>query len=94
MSYLQNRQFQAHINGTSSEKMTINYSVPQGSILGPLLFICYSSIIQEIMPNNMSVYADDHSLTESFKPGNTTVKRNLVGKVNNVRKWIIEIHLK
>ena len=81
MSYLQNRQFQVHINGTSSEKMTITYSIPQGSILGPLLFICYSSTIQEIMPNNMSGYADNHSLTESFKPGNTTIKAKLETKV-------------
>ena len=57
------------------QKMTVNYSVPQESILGPLQFNCYSTTIQEIMPNNMSGYADDHFLTESFKPGNTTVKR-------------------
>ena len=94
MSYLQNRQFQPHINGTSLEKMTRNYSVPQGSIHGPLLFNCYSSTIQEIIPNNMSGYADDHSLTESFKPGNTTIKEKLESTVNNVRKWMIENHLK
>ena len=42
----------------------------------------------------MSGYVDDHSLTESFKPGYTTVKENLESKVNNVRKWMIENHLK
>ena len=41
MSYLCNRQFKVYINGTSSEKITINYSIPQGSILGPLLFNYY-----------------------------------------------------
>ena len=94
MSYLQNRQFQVHINGTSSEKITINYSGPQESILGLLLFNCYSSMIQEIMSNNLSGYADDHSLTESFKPGNTTIKEDLECKVHNVRKWMIENPLK
>ena len=66
------------------KKNTVDYSVPQGSILGPLLFNCYSSTIQEIMPNNLSGHADYHSLTESFKPGSTTVKENLECKVNNI----------
>ena len=74
--------------------MTINYSVPQGSVLGPLLFNCYSSTLKEIMPNNMSGYADDHFLTESFKPGNNMVEENLENKANNVRKWMIKNHLK
>ena len=94
MSYLQNRQFQISINGTSSEKISINYSVPQGSILVPLLLNCYLSAIQEIFLNNLSGYADDHYLNESFKPGNTTVKENMECKVNNVRKWMIGNHLK
>ena len=76
MSYLQNMQFQVHINGTSSIIMTTNYTVPHRSMLGPFLFNCYSSTIQEIMPNNMSRYVDNHSFTESFKPGNTTVKKS------------------
>ena len=42
----------------------------------------------------MSGYAGDHSLTESFKPGNTPIKEKLESKVNNVRKWMIENHLK
>ena len=92
MSYLQNRQFQVQINVLSSEKLTINYSVPQGSILGPLLFNCYSSTIQEIMANNLSWYADYYSLTEFFKPVSMTVKENLECKVNNVRKGMIENH--
>ena len=66
-------------------KIEINYSVPQGSMHGPLLFNIYSNTIQEIIPNNLLGYADDHSLTESFKPGNTTVKENLDCKVNNIR---------
>ena len=46
------------------------------------------------MPNNISGYADNHSLTESFNPGNISVKENVKSKVNNVIKWMIENHLK
>ena len=39
-SYLQDRKFAVEINNTLSKEITINYSVPQGSILGPTLFSC------------------------------------------------------
>ena len=46
-SYLTNRQFWVQIEDKFSEVKTIDFSVPQGSILGPILFICYASTLQE-----------------------------------------------
>ena len=40
-SYLNNRQQYVYVNGTSSNKNNLKYCVPQGSILGPVLFILY-----------------------------------------------------
>ena len=56
-SYMSERKF---VMGKESESFELNYGVPQGSILGPLLFIMYTSDMTEITKNNkVIVYADD-----------------------------------
>ena len=50
---------------------TINYSVPQGSLLCPVLFNAYCSTLVEVIPTGISIngFADDHLLQKSCKPG-------------------------
>ena len=40
-SYLQNRQHSVRINNVKSSFLTLNIGVPQGSVLGPLLFLLF-----------------------------------------------------
>ena len=49
----------------------INYSVPQGSFPGPVLFNAYCLTLVEVVPTGMSIngFADDHSLQKCCKPG-------------------------
>ena len=62
-SYLDNRKQYVHYNGYDSDKKTITYGVPQGSILGPLLFILYINDFSRSYDLLFSIlFADDTSV--------------------------------
>ena len=60
-SYLENRQFQVASKTTYSETREVNLGVPQGSVLGPLLFCLYVNDIKENLSSGSFrlLYADD-----------------------------------
>ena len=65
-SYLGNRKQQVHVNGVASESCSISPGVPQGSILGPLLFIIFMNDLPKSSTFfSTRLYADDTSLTAS-----------------------------
>ena len=62
-SYLDNRKQYVSINGYTSNQKTIKCGVPQGSILGPLLFILYINDICNVSDRlKFILYADDTSV--------------------------------
>ena len=52
-------------NDVSSETGTVTYGVPQGSILGPLLFLCYVNDMPISVKCKLLLYADDSALIVS-----------------------------
>ena len=62
--YLHDRKVKVCVDGQYSMEKIINYSVPQGSLLGPVLFNAYCSTLVEVIPTGISIngFADDHSL--------------------------------
>ena len=67
-SYLSNRQQFVTINGTDSDWKPMTYGVPQGSVLGPLLFLMYiNDLYQSIKYSTTRHYADDTCLLNKNK---------------------------
>ena len=70
LSYLTGRNFSVKINCSISNGMIVLYGVPQGSILGPILFLLYISEIESIAKLyglKIHMFADDMQLYISFQ---------------------------
>jgi Reverse transcriptase (RNA-dependent DNA polymerase) len=65
VSYLHNRTQFVTINGEESDRMDIKKGVPQGSILGPLLFLVYINDLSESSLLITLLFADDTTLLAS-----------------------------
>ena len=61
-SFLSNRRLRVVLDGKSSQEFPANAGVPQGSILGPTLFLLYINDLPDDVICNISIYTDDATL--------------------------------
>ena len=61
-SFLGNRRLQVVLDGKSSQEYPVNVGVPQGSILGPTLFLLHINDLPDDVICNIAIYADDTAL--------------------------------
>ena len=93
-SYLSDRVQYVSIDNVSSEIKSLSLGVPQGSVLGPLLFLLYVNDIQYASDILKSiVFADDTNL---FLSGDNvqTVRNNLESEVPKINSWFLANRLK
>ena len=61
-SFLSNRRLRVVLDGKSSQEYPVNAGVPQGSILGPTLFLLYINDLPDNVICDIAIYADDATL--------------------------------
>ena len=86
-TYLTNRKQQVAINNCKSDFKQISYGVPQGSILGPLLFLLIINDLPLYTSNVFTdLYADDTTLYD-VQDSMEQIENNLQSSLNNLQIW-------
>ena len=88
-SYLEGRKQRTRFKDYTSEEETVQAGVPQGSILGPILFIIFTHDFQQAMKSpdiKVIAYADDTQLVASGKTY-TEIKEKLEKAIEEAANW-------
>lgn len=94
-SYLRGRTQATSVNGNTSEFRPVTCGIPQGSILGPLLFILHINDLPSVLKHcKVSMYADDTLLYCSGKDP-FELCRKINEDLEHIRQWLItnKLHL-
>lgn len=92
-SYLQNRTFCVNIDGKFSTLGLCPSGVPQGSVLGPLLFCIFILDLKDALPKGVThkLYADDLKI---YCPSNTaSAQKVLQSAIDAVASWCVDNHM-
>ena len=87
-SYLSNRKQYVSVNGHTSDELPITYGVPQGSVLGPLLFLIFINDLPNVSKRlTFYLFADDTNIY--FESSDLlTIQKVVNQELRKVRKWL------
>ena len=84
LSYLKGRVQSVQIGSTFSREQNLLFGVPQGSVLGPVLFTIYTTPLGRIIQRHgltYHLYTDDTQLYMAFKPSDVTSKWDAISRI-------------
>ena len=91
-SYLSDRSQCTQVSGVDSTFSEVTCGVPQGSILGPTLFLCYINDMSDALNCRLSLYADDSALLYSG-PDPNVVADFLSKELSICQRWLVDNRL-
>ena len=89
-NYLSNRIQCVFVNNATSDFRTVTAGVPQGSVLGPLMFLVYMNDIADNLLSISRLFADDTSMSASSQINNeikTKLDTDLATVIDWAKKW-------
>ena len=87
-SYLNDRTQSVFVNNSISSKIKIKYGVPQGSVLGPILFLIYiNDLLNSIFFSDVFHFADDTSLLYSAS-SLSKIRKSLNLDLKSLQNWL------
>lgn len=86
-SYLSKREFNVKVNTETSVRCCIRSGVPQGSVLGPILYLLYTSDIPTASTTTLSTFADDTAVIATHEDPEIAVSR-LQAHLNSIETWL------
>ena len=87
--FLSNRKQRVVLNGQNPSWTNVHVGVPQGSILGPLLFLIYINDLADNLSSNVKLFADDTSLLSVVHDVNASA-RELYDDLKKINKWAFQ----
>ena len=100
-SFLSNRRLGVALDGKSSQEYSVNAGVPQGSILGPTLFLLYINDLADDFICNIATYADDTTPYSKYDQASDLwqqlelvceLESDLRDTVDWGRKWLMDFN--
>ena len=93
--YLSFRSCKVSLQGVHSKEHQLPFSVPQGSVAGPVLYNAYASTLQRVVQSPIKLYgfADDHTIKDSFMPDNIIDSESYVittieSCITSIKHWM------
>ena len=84
-SFLSNRSQRVIVDGESSDEAPVVSGVPQGTVLGPLLFLCFINDLPECVDSSTRLFADDCAIYREIVHESDTTK--LQEDLNKLSQW-------
>ena len=91
-SFLTNRTHHVVVNGSTSNVESVLSGVPQGTVLGPLLFLIYINDIEQNLTSKIRLFADDSAIHRNINSPNDA--KSLQNDIFRLQEWAAKWQMK